>query len=182
MKNDKPKSESKLKRAVAQKRGKVLDELRNVKNKATEKIKKSKRDRQDKKSAKGKNTVSINRLELMITVVNRNKAEFFADLIQSFSVNMQLLAGAQGTANARMRELFGFADNDKAVIFSVVQESKRKEILSVLEEKFRTVKGGKGIALVVPFASMIGTAAFGFLSDNRDSVKESERNNEGSKK
>ena len=116
MKNDKPKNESKLKRAVAQKRGKVLDELRNVKNKATEKIKKSKRERQDKKSAKSKNTVSINRLELMITVVNRNKAEFFADLIQSFSVNMQLLAGAQGTANARMRELFGFADNDKAVI------------------------------------------------------------------
>ena len=98
MKNDKPKNESKLKRAVAQKRGKVLDELRNVKNKATEKIKKSKREHQDKKSAKSKNTVSINRLELMITVVNRNKAEFFADLIQSFSVNMQLLAGAQGTA------------------------------------------------------------------------------------
>lgn len=176
------KGDGKINRAAEKRKEQVRIKLREAKNKAAEKIKKSKRERQEKKSAKGKNTVSINRLELLITIVNRNKAEFFADLIQSFSVNMQVIAGAHGTADARMRELFGFTDNDKAVIFSVVQESKRKEIMGVLEDKFATVRDGKGVALVVPFASMIGAAAFGFLSDNRDSVKEPEKKGEENKK
>ena len=35
------------------------------------------------------NAVTQNRLELLITVVSKSKAEYYLDLIQSFVVNMQ---------------------------------------------------------------------------------------------
>ena len=70
------------------------------------------------------NTVTTNRLKLLITVVARNKAEYYVDLIQSFDVNMQMIALAEGTANAKMLGLLGLTDSEKAVIFGVIQESK----------------------------------------------------------
>ena len=37
----------------------------------------------------------------------------------------------------------------------------------MLEEKFKTIKGGKGIAYTIPLSSLIGKLIFGFLSNNR---------------
>lgn len=118
------------------------------------------------------NTVTSNRLELMITVVNRNKTEFYADLIQSFDVNMQAIALAQGTADANTLRYLGLTDSDKSVIFSVIQENKLQDAIYVLENKFKTVKGGNGIAFTLPLTSVIGTLLYGFLSNNRTVVKE----------
>ena len=67
---------------------------------------------------------------------------------------------------------FGLTDSDKTVIFSVIQENKLKDALAALDNKFRTIKNGKGVAYAVPLSSVIGTLIFGFLSDNRMAVKE----------
>lgn len=119
------------------------------------------------------NTVTTNRLKLLITIVARNKAEYYVDLIQSFDVNMQMIALAEGTANAKMLGLLGLTDSEKAVIFGVIQESKIPDAMHTLEEKFRTIKDGKGVACTVPLTSVIGTLIYGFLSNNRLTVKES---------
>lgn len=125
------------------------------------------------KRAANPNTVTSNRLKLMITVVGRNKAEYFLDLIQSFNVNMQLVAMANGTANSQMLGLLGLSDNnEKAAIFSFIQESKIPAALAALEEKFNSIKDGKGISFTVPLTSVIGALIYGFLSDNRLMVKE----------
>ena len=118
------------------------------------------------------NTVTSNRLKLMITVVNRHKTDFYADLIQSFDVNMQVIALAKGTADARTLQLMGLADSDKSVIFSVIQENKLQDALYTLNDKFKTVRDGNGIAFTVPLTSVIGTRLFGFLSNNKSIVKE----------
>lgn len=115
---------------------------------------------------------AVKKLELLVTVVNSNKAEYYVDLIQSYDVNMQTVFPAQGTANAEMLSLLGLTGSQKAVIFSVVREDKINEVLSVLEEKFKTVRNGKGIAYTVPMSSIIGVLAYGFLSDNKLVVKE----------
>lgn len=119
-----------------------------------------------------RNTVSENKLEILITTVARNKAEYFTDLIQSFDVNMQLVLLAEGTANSGMLAALGINDSSKAVIISVIQEKKALEAASVLEEKFNTIKGGKGIAFTIPMSSVIGTLIFGFLSNNKAVVEE----------
>lgn len=120
--------------------------------------------------AQQKNVVS-EKLELMITIVNRNKADFYMDLIQSHDVNMQLAIPAQGTASAQIKSILGLVETEKTVIFSVIREDNAVRALNDIEEKFRTIKNGKGIAYTVPMTSVIGVSIFGFLSNNRMTVK-----------
>ncbi len=124
------------------------------------------------KAKQNSRAVTSNRLKLLVTIVGRNKAEFYADLIQSFDVNMQMIALATGTANERMLGLLGLTDNEKAVLFSVIREEKINDALHVLGEKFKTIKDGKGVAFTIPLTSVIGTLIYGFLSNNRTVVKE----------
>ena len=118
------------------------------------------------------NTVKQNRLKLLITIVARSKAEYYADLLQSFEVNLQTILLAEGTANVKTLELLGLANTEKAVILSVIQESKIPDALATLEEKFNTIREGKGVACTIPLTSVIGTLIYGFLSNNTLTVKE----------
>lgn len=124
-----------------------------------------------KRSNKNKNAVKDNKLEMVVTIVNRNKAEYYIDLMNSFDINIQLVTLGHGTADAKTLAYFGVTDIDKAVIIGVIQENKIPELISTLEEKFRTIKNGKGIAYTVPLTGVIGTLIFGFLSNNRRAVK-----------
>ena len=118
------------------------------------------------------NTVTANPLKLLVTVVNRSKTEFYADLIQSFDVNLQAVVLAEGTADANMLKYLGLTDTSKSVILSVVQSNRLPDALYVLDNKFKTVKDGKGIAFTIPLTSVIGALIFGFLSNNKTVVKE----------
>lgn len=120
----------------------------------------------------GVNAVTSNRLKMLVTVVSRNKGEYYADLIQSFDVNLQVVALANGTADAKTLRYLGLTDTEKCVIFSIIQEEKLSDALSTLDEKFKTVKGGKGIAYTIPLTSVVGKLIFGFLSNNKTVVKE----------
>ncbi|MBR1860758.1 MAG: hypothetical protein IJ796_02700 [Lachnospiraceae bacterium] len=120
--------------------------------------------------ARDNKNVSPIRLEVLITIVDRRKGDFYADLLQSFDVNMQMLLSATGTAEKRMLDILGIADNEKAVIISVVREDRLEDIETVLEEKFASVKGGKGVSVAVPLSSIMGATAFGFLSNESGSI------------
>ena len=112
------------------------------------------------------NDSAIKKLKLLFTVVNRNKGEFFLDVISQFDVNCQMAVGGLGTAHSEMLELLGLEPH-KAVILSVVREDKMNEVMNCLEDKFATIKNGKGIAFAVPLSSVIGVNLYRFLSNNR---------------
>lgn len=137
--------------------------------KNTKTSKKSESRRQDSKTALAKtpSKVNSNKLELLVTIVPANKAEFYTDLLSFFEVNFQCTSLGHGTANADMWSISDFADQTKAVIFSVVKQERVQDALAVLENKFATIKKGKGIAFTVPFSSVIGVATYGFLSNNK---------------
>lgn len=118
-----------------------------------------------------KRNVSSNRLMLLITVVNHNKAEFFADFIQSLGVNMQFVIFGEGTADASMLSRMNLADNERAMIFSVIREDKQDMILRSINDKFNHIRNGKGIAYTVPFSSVIGASVYNFMADNRNIFK-----------
>ena len=109
--------------------------------------------------------VAPKKIKLLFTIVNRQKTEFFVDVLQNFEINMQLVLSAQGTANDHVMSLLGLTDSNKSVIISVIRQDKIKEALATLEDKFNTVKGGKGIAYTVPIKSAIGVAIYRFLSN-----------------
>lgn len=106
------------------------------------------------------------KLKLLVTVVNRQKTELYLDYISSFEANMQLSMAATGTASTDMLRYLGLSDSDKTVIFSVIRENQEDAALKFLDEKFHTVKNGKGIAFTVPMTSVIGVAIYQFLSNS----------------
>ena len=67
-------------------------------------------------------SLAPHKLKLLFTVVNRKKAEFYADFLQSFEVNMQLTLAARGTASTEILSLMGLTDSEKSVIISVIKE------------------------------------------------------------
>ncbi|MBR2467298.1 MAG: hypothetical protein IKB38_10275 [Clostridia bacterium] len=111
------------------------------------------------------NDLAPHKLQLLFTVVDRRKAEFYTDILQSFEVNMQISLSARGTAKTEMLELLGLAESDKCVIVSIIKEERAKEALATLEEKFRTIKNGKGIAYTVPMTETVGLAIYQFLAN-----------------
>lgn len=151
----------------------VKERVANAKECATTAKKEIKQRVAQKVKPAAPNTVTSNRLKLLMTVVARNKAEYYTDLIHSFDVNMQMIALAHGTASAKMLGILGLSDNEKAVIISVIQENKVPDAMHILQQKFNTIKDGKGIAFTIPLTSVIGTLIYGFLSNNRLTVKES---------
>lgn len=109
---------------------------------------------------------AIKKLKLLFTVVDRPKGEFYLDVISQFDVNCQMVVGGMGTANSELVELLGL-NIHKAVILSVIREDMADAVLNCLEDKFATIRNGKGIAFAVPLSSIIGVNLYQFLSDNR---------------
>ena len=109
---------------------------------------------------------AIKKLKLLFTVVDRSKAEFYMDVLSQFEVNYQLVNGGLGTATSEFVEMLGL-NKQKAVIVSVIREDMTDVIMNCLEEKFKTIKNGKGIAFAVPLSSVIGVNNYRFLSNNR---------------
>jgi hypothetical protein len=107
------------------------------------------------------------KLKILVTVVNRKKTELFMDLLTAYEVNFQTSVLAQGTARSETLYMLGLEDSDKSVIFSVLREDKAPEAMRMLEEKFHTIKDGKGIAFTIPMSSVIGVAIYRFLSNHR---------------
>ena len=112
------------------------------------------------------NESAIKKLKLLVTVVDRTKGEFYLDVLSQYEVNFQTLVNATGTAKSEILDMLGL-NNNKAVIISVVREDLTDTIIKVLEEKFRTIRNGKGIAFAVPMSSVIGVNMYQFLSNNR---------------
>ena len=112
------------------------------------------------------NESAIKKLKLLFTVVDRNKMEFYLDVLSQFEVNFQMAAKGKGTATSEIVDMLGL-NIHKAVLFSVVREDMVDPIMKCLEEKFETIKNGKGIAFAVPMSSVIGVNMYQFLSNNK---------------
>ncbi len=118
-----------------------------------------------KNTASSEKMTAPKKLQLLFTIVNREKAEFFVDLLQGFEVNMQMVISGRGTADNSIKSLLGLSDSEKSVIISVIGRDMSRAALDKIEAKFKSIKGGKGIAYTVPMTSTIGVAIYQFLSN-----------------
>ena len=112
------------------------------------------------------NESAIKKLKLLFTVVERPKTEFYLDVLSQFEVNWQMVVGGKGTATSELVDMLGLNPH-KGVILSVVREDMVDEIIKCLEDKFATIRKGKGIAFAVPLSSVIGVNMYQFLSNNQ---------------
>ena len=116
--------------------------------------------------AKKGNETAVKKLKILFTVVDRNKGEFYLDVLSQFEVNFQTVINGTGTAKSEILDMLGL-NNNKAVVISVIREDMTDTIMKVLEEKFRTIRNGKGVAFAVPMSSVIGVNIYRFLSNNQ---------------
>ena len=110
-------------------------------------------------------------LELVIAIVEKSKTPFYVDLLQSLGSNMQVVTGAKGTADVRILDMLGLVNHEQNAIFSVVRSDRLEETMDALEDRFRNLKNGKGIAMAVPLSSTIGTLGYGFLTGDERMAK-----------
>ena len=118
------------------------------------------------------NETAIKKLKIIVTVVDRAKAEFYLDVLSQFEVNFQMVTGGKGTANSEIVDMLGL-NVHKAVLLSVAREDMVDPIMKCLDEKFKTIRNGKGIAFAVPLSGVIGVNMYQFLSNNKQGREES---------
>ena len=104
------------------------------------------------------------KLKLLITICDREKRNFYIDVLEGYEVNMQTVLYGRGTAPSDLYNYLGVS-NDKAIIVSVVKENRVKEILINYEDKYFKTKKGKGVAFTVPLSSVIGAHIYKFLAN-----------------
>ena len=116
--------------------------------------------------------IAPEKLELLIAIVNAPKVRYYSNLIQSSEANLQLVVQASGTSEKAILNYLGLNQDTRQAIFSVVRQDKVKDLLELLDEKFSTVKDGGGIAVTVPLSSIIGALTYGFLSNDKRTIKQ----------
>ena len=111
------------------------------------------------------------KLELLLAVVHNDKAAYYSSLIQSHQANLQLTLPAKGTTHLIL-DYLGLTERPKSLIVSVIRADQGDRLISLLDDLFKKGKGYKGIAFTVPLTSVIGTLVYGFLSNDKRTVKE----------
>ena len=119
----------------------------------------------------GTKNIAPMKLEVLVAVVHDGKADFYASIIQSHRANIRLTTPAQGTTHFVLNYL-GLVERPKTMIVSVVREDQSKKLMSTLEELFARGKDYKGVAFTIPMSSIIGTVSYGFLADDKRTIKE----------
>ena len=113
------------------------------------------------------------KLEVFMAIVHNDKAAYYTSLIQSYQANVHLTIPAQGTTHLILNYL-GFTEQPKSLILSVVRADQSAQLIDLLSQNFQKGKKYKGIAFTIPMTSVIGTLVYGFLSNDKRTVKEKE--------
>lgn len=116
---------------------------------------------------KNKKLISTKPLSLLITIVHKEKMEYYVDALQQFDINMQMICIGNGTTKTAV---YLDEKGTKAIIFSIISEDKIKPALEFLDKKFKTIINGKGVAFTIPLKSVMGVQLFNFLSNNKSTM------------
>ena len=112
------------------------------------------------------------KLELLLAVVQSDKAKYFSSLISSHRANLQLSMPAKGTSHFILSYI-GYTEKPKTLLLSVVRADEAGSLIEQLDETFRKGAEYKGVAFTVSLTSVIGTLVYGFLAnDGRAVAKE----------
>ncbi len=104
------------------------------------------------------------KLKILFTIVERQKADFIMSALEGYDVNYQTVIYGKGTST-QINKLVGFESNNKAVIISLVQANKVKQILAAYEDKYFKTRNGKGVAFTVSLTSVIGKMTYNYLAN-----------------
>ena len=79
-------------------------------------------------ASKKKQVSNVHKLKMLVTIVDRSKTLFYADLLEQFEVNVQMILYGKGTANSQMIALLGLVEQDKSSILSYIREDRKSVV------------------------------------------------------
>ena len=113
-------------------------------------------------------------LYLMTTIVDRKDVNRYIDLFKENNMNVMHLTLGFGTAANEIMDYLGLESREKAVSFSVVEETSWVDIKKQLEKKLKIDAPGGGISFITPISSIGGKKALNYLIENENYQKEEE--------
>ena len=117
-----------------------------------------------------KKLLSTERLTLLTLIVKNEKTEYFLDELRDFGVNFQLVVQGNGTATGFVTsKIFIELSETRSIICNILPEDKISQVMNFLNEKFNTLKDGKGIAFAIPISNIMGVNFYNVLSNNKSS-------------
>lgn len=113
-------------------------------------------------------------LYMMTTIVDRKIAHSYMELYQANDLNVTFLSLGYGTVSNDIMDYLGLESNEKAVAFSVVDESTWITVKKALEKNLQIDAPGGGIAFIIPLSSIGGKKTLQFLIESENYEKEEE--------
>ena len=113
-------------------------------------------------------------LFLMTTIVDRKIVNKYLELYKANNLNVMFLSLGLGTASNEILDYLGLDSADKAVIYTVLEESSWLTVKKQLEKKLKIDAPCGGIAFTIPLSSVGGKKTLQFLLDKQDYQNEEE--------
>ena len=113
-------------------------------------------------------------LYLMTTIVDRKIANKYLELYKSNGLQVFFISMGFGTATNEILDYLGLDSADKAVAFTVLEESTWITVKKQLEKKLKIDAPGGGIAFTIPLSSVGGKKTLQFLLEKQEYQKEEE--------
>lgn len=108
----------------------------------------------------------MGRLYFMTTIINRNLIKKYPSLYKEDGMQVMFITLGSGTASGDILDYLGLEATEKAVVFSVLEESVWQKTKKDLQQKFQIDAPGGGIAFIVPLSSIGGKKTLQFLTSN----------------
>ena len=118
--------------------------------------------------------VNMGNLFLMTTIVDRKVAKKYSELYKENEQHVMFVTLGSGTAANEILDYLGLENTEKAVIFSVQEESAWEKTKKQLQQKLKIDAPGGGIAFTIPLSSVGGKKTLQFLLEGQDYQKEEE--------
>jgi len=113
-------------------------------------------------------------LYLMTTIVDRKIVKRYIELYQENNLNVMFLSLGYGTAVSEVLDYLGLDSTEKAVAFSVVEETYWFTLKKQLQKKLQIDAPGGGIAFIIPLSSIGGKKTLQYLLEQEEYIKEEE--------
>ena len=113
-------------------------------------------------------------LNLVTTIVDRKDINRYNEVYQANDQHVVFLALGYGTASNEILDYLGLESNQKAVAFSVMEDSSWLAVKKQMERKLKIDAPGGGISFTIPLSSIGGMKALQFLLEKENYQKEEE--------
>ncbi len=108
--------------------------------------------------------VNVQKVKLLVTIVNRGKGNKLIDLCKTEFVTYHLLLMGRGTAKSEILDYLGLGETDKDIVLSVVTEDLFPVVWEKIKEAMDFDEPGNGIAFSIPISSVGGPMTLKFIA------------------